>query len=158
MENNGMLITHEGLQKLKDELKYLVEVENKIIIEELQAARAQGDLSENADYDAARDRQARVDARIRELDNMIANAIIIDDQKGGAKVVKVGSKVTLLDLATNEEEVVKIVGTEEADPFEGKISHLCALSQAILERSVNDEVLVNCETPYTVKIVKIERN
>ena len=105
------LVTQAGLDELKREQDELIHVVRKEVIRELQEARAQGDLSENADYDAARDHQARVEARIRDLEAMIANAEIIEEDKGASssKTVTLGSTVTILDLSSNEEETYTIV-------------------------------------------------
>ncbi|MBN2849386.1 MAG: transcription elongation factor GreA, partial [Erysipelotrichaceae bacterium] len=125
-------------------------------IEDLQAARAQGDLSENADYDAARDRQARVEARIRELEMMLNNIEIIDDKMRGSKVVKLGAKIVILDLETNEEESYIIVGSVESDPLNGKLSNVTPMAVALMEHRVGDEVTVAVENPYRVRILSID--
>jgi transcription elongation factor GreA len=111
MAQEKVLVTQEGLQELMKEQQHLIHVVRKEVIEDLQAARAQGDLSENADYDAARDRQARVEARIRELENMLNNIEIIDERRGGQKVVRLGTTFTILDYETNAEEKYTIVGS-----------------------------------------------
>ena len=129
------------------------------VIRELQEARAQGDLSENADYDAARERQARVEARIRDLESMIANAQIIDDKdsKKSKKTVKLGSTVRILDMESNTEEVYTIVGSVEADPLNGKLSNLTPLAIALLDSKVGDTPTVTqIEEPYKVKILEIK--
>ncbi|MDO9592770.1 MAG: transcription elongation factor GreA, partial [Erysipelotrichaceae bacterium] len=136
--------------------QHLIHVVRKEVIEDLQAARAQGDLSENADYDAARDRQARVEARIRELENMLNNIEIIDERKGGQKVVRLGTTFTILDYETNTEEKYTIVGSVEADPLNGKLSNVTPLAQALMDKKSGDEVMVNVDSPYTVKILSIE--
>ena len=156
--NNKVFVTQDGYNELIKEQQNLIHVIRKEVREELQAARSQGDLSENADYDAARDRQAKVEARISELEVMLNNIEIIDEsksRKGGAKVVKLGTTVTVLDLSTNEEEEYTIVGSVEADPFNGKISNVCHLAQAILEGREGDTVRVNSEESYDVQILKI---
>lgn len=125
MPSDKFYVTKEGLQELQNELDTLVHVTRQEVIQELQEARAQGDLSENADYDAARDHQARVEARIRELEALIKNSEIIkEEEKGkGAISVRLGSTVTVRDLSDQSENTYSIVGTIEADPFEGKISN-----------------------------------
>jgi len=156
MAQEKVLVTLEGLQELNKEQQHLIHVVRKEVIEDLQAARAQGDLSENADYDAARDRQARVEARIRELENMLNNIEIIDEKKGGQKVVRLGTTFTILDYETNTEEKYTIVGSVEADPLNGKLSNVTPLAQALMDKKSGDEVMVNVDSPYTVKILSIE--
>ena len=142
------------------EQENLIHVVRQDVIRELQEARAQGDLSENADYDAARDRQARVEARIRDLEAMLANVEIIDDEavsrKKNSKTVKLGSTVKILDLESNEEETYTIVGSVESDPLQGKLSNITPLAAAIIDSKVGDVVTVNqVEEPYDVKILEL---
>ena len=147
-------VTEEGLNDLKKELETLIHVTRNEVIEELKAARAQGDLSENADYDAARDHQAAVEARIKELEYQIKNSEIIKDKKSG-KVVKIGSTVELTELDTKQKVTYKIVGSVEADPLNGLLSNETLLAQAILDKKVDDVCTVQCDKPYEVKITKI---
>lgn len=159
IQNEKTVVTKEGYQKLVDELDRLLHEERQDVIRELQEARAQGDLSENADYDAARDRQARVEAKIRDLEAMIANAQIIDEkeQKSSKKKVNVGSTVTILDMDTNTEETYSIVGSVEADPLNGLLSNLTPLAQALMDGKVGDVVTVTqIEEPYKVKILDVK--
>ena len=156
MAQEKVLVTQEGLQELIKEQQHLIHVVRKEVIEDLQAARAQGDLSENADYDAARDRQARVEARIRELENMLNNIEIIDEKRGGQKVVRLGTTFTILDYETNLEDTYTIVGSVESDPLNGKLSNVTPLAQALMDKKSGDEVTVNVDSPYTVKILSIE--
>ena len=148
-------VTEEGLQELKDEYENLVHVVRNEVIEDLKAARAQGDLSENADYDAARDKQAQVEARIKELEHMINNASIISERKG-TKYVRLGSTVTIQELDTKEKQTFTIVGTVEADPLNGKLSNATPLAEAILEQRVDSIVDVDVDEPYKVKILEIK--
>lgn len=146
-------LTQEGLDKLVEEHENLVHVERPAVIVELQEARAQGDLSENADYDAARDKQARVEARIVELEALIKGAQIITEEQGGTKTVRLGSTVTLKDLSDNSEITFTIVGTFEADIYERKVSNETPVVQAILDKKAGDVVLVkNVDEPYEVEI------
>ena len=115
-------LTKAGYKKLQDELKYLVDVAREEIKVQLAEARAQGDLSENADYDAARAKQAEVEGRIKEIENIIANAEIIEEGKANTKKVGLGSTVTIRFLENNKEVSYMIVGTVESDPVNGKIS------------------------------------
>lgn len=147
-------VTQEGLEELKREQENLIHVVRQEVIEDLRAARAQGDLSENADYDAARDRQAQVEARIKQLEIMLKNVEIIEEGTGKA-VVKLGSTVTVLDLSENETATYTIVGSVEADPINGKLSNVTPLAMAILDKKVGSTVEVQVDEPYKVKIVEI---
>ena len=155
MEENKVLLTQSGIEKLRKERETLINVERPKVIEELQAARAQGDLSENADYDAARDKQAALESRIKEIDNMLQHAEIINEDDKDIELVKPGTTVTLLDLADNEEGTYTIVGSFETDPLNGKISNESPLAKAILGHSIGEIVTVAVEEPYEVKILKI---
>ncbi len=149
-------MTQEGFEEHQKELRYYIDTVRPRVIVELQEARAQGDLSENADYDAARDQQAFVEAKIKELNNIIANAEIIEESKEGYKTVRLGATVTILDVEMDEEETFRIVGSPEADPDNGKLSNVSPLAQALLERKVGDVVTVKVKSPYEVEILKIK--
>lgn len=157
MEQEKVLLTKDGLEKLKIEKDLLVNVERPKVIEELQLARSQGDLSENADYDSAREKQAHLEARVKEIDYMIQHAELISEEQIDVEVVKAGNTVTLLDLSENgDPEVYKIVGSFETDPENGKISNESPLAKAIIGHGVNEVVTVGVAEPYDVKILKIE--
>ncbi|MBR4462430.1 MAG: transcription elongation factor GreA [Erysipelotrichaceae bacterium] len=147
-------MTEEGLNQLKREYDELVHVTREEVKEELKAARAQGDLSENADYDAARNRQAQVEARIAELDHQIKNAQIISDKKKD-NIVRIGSTVEIKELDTNDVHTYRIVGSVEADPLNGLLSNVTPLAEAIIDHKVNDVCEVKVDLPYQVKILKI---
>ncbi len=147
-------VTEEGLNDLKKELETLIHVTREEVIEELKAARAQGDLSENADYDAARDHQAKVESRIKELEHQIKNAEIITETKK-TNFVRIGSTVEIQELDTKNKITYKIVGSVEADPLNGLLSNVTPLAEAILDHRVNDVVTVKVDAPYDVKILKI---
>ena len=158
MAEEKFLVTKEGLDELLKEQDNLIHVVRDEVIRELQEARAQGDLSENADYDAARDRQARVEARIRDLEAMIANAEIISEDKKAAtkKTVSLGSTVTILDMSTNEEETYNIVGSIEADPLNGKLSTITPLATSLMDHNIGDVVEIETpEEPYQVKVIDL---
>lgn len=146
-------VTQEGLEELKREQEHLIQVVRQEVIEDLKAARAQGDLSENADYDAARDRQAQVEARIKQLESMLKNIEIIEE--GSSKVVKLGSTVTIHDMATNEKMTYTIVGSVESDPINGKLSNATPLAAAIMDKKIGAVVEVNVDEPYKVKVLEI---
>lgn len=112
-------MTHEGKQKLEQELEQLKTVKRKEVVERIKIARSFGDLSENSEYDSAKEEQAFVEGRITTLENMIRNAKIIEDD-GGSNVVGLGKTVSFIELPDGEEESYTIVGSAEADPFEGK--------------------------------------
>lgn len=155
MAEEKFYVTEEGLKELNAEYDNLVHVVRDEVIEDLKAARAQGDLSENADYDAARDKQAQVEARIKELEIMIRNAEIISEKKG-TKYVRLGSTVTIQEMDTKDKSTFTIVGTVEADPLNGKVSNATPLAEAILEQKVGAIVTVMVDEPYEVKIVEIK--
>ncbi len=146
-------VTEEGLNDLKEELDTLIHVTREEVIEELKAARAQGDLSENADYDAARDHQAKVESRIKELEHLIKNAELISEKK--SNYVRIGSTVDIQELDTKNKITYKIVGSVEADPLNGFLSNVTPLAMAIMDHRVNDVVTVMVDQPYDVKILKI---
>ena len=151
MQEEKYYITEEGLKDLKSELDELIKVTRPEVIEELKQARSQGDLSENADYDAARDRQAQVEARIKQLETMIASAEIIKDNSNSS-YVRVGSTVEIEILDTKSVETYTIVGTIEADPLGGKLSNVTPLAEAIMDQKVGATVTVAVDDPYKVKI------
>ena len=155
MLDEKFYVTEEGLKELKEEYENLVHVVRNEVIEDLKAARAQGDLSENADYDAARDKQAQVEARIKELEHKIRNAEVISENRG-TSYVRLGSTVTVEPMDTHEKITFTIVGTVEADPLNGKVSNATPLAEAILEKKVGTVVTVEVDEPYDVKIVEIK--
>ena len=158
MDHDAVLLTQSGVEKLKQEKEQLINVERPKVIEELQLARSQGDLSENADYDAARDKQAQIEQRIKEIEYMLQNAEIISEEQMDLNVVKPGTTVTILDLSLDnpEEEKYTIVGSFETDPVNGKISNESPLAKALIGHGVNEIVTVGVAEAYDVKIVDIE--
>lgn len=144
-------VTKEGLESLKAELRFLIDVERPQVLQEIKEARAQGDLSENADYDAARDKQAIIEAKITELTEKIENAQIISNT-GASNVVKIGCYVVLKLSFNNKEEEYHIVGSTEVNPKENKISNECALAKAIMGHKTGDVVNVKATKPYDVEI------
>ena len=156
MPQEKIRVTQAGYDELKKEQDHLIHTVRKEVIEDLQAARAQGDLSENADYDVARDRQAKVEARIRELENIFNNIEIIDEHKGGSRVVKLGVKVTVQSLSKGrKEETYTIVSSVEADPLNGKLSNVTPLAIALMDHKAGDEVEVEPNNEM-VRIVPID--
>ena len=157
MRNEEIIVTKEGFKKLNEELRNLIDVVLPEVIEQLKETRAQGDLSENADYDAARNRQAEVEGKIAQLQHQIENAKIIDDSDDkSANVVKIGFYVTIRDLSDGSETRYQIVGSTESDPVNLKISNECMLAKSILGHKVGEVVQVKVVRPYDVEILKIE--
>ncbi len=149
-----LYLTQEGLDELRKELDELIQVKRPEVINALKDARAQGDLSENAEYDAARTEQAIVESRIKELEVMLERAVIIT--KVDTDVVSIGTKVTLEYVEEEEEEEYSIVGSSEADPFTNKISNESPIAKAIMGLKVGS--VVSVESPngkYDVKILAI---
>ena len=149
-------LTKAGYKKLEEELNYLVNEAREEVKRQLAEARAQGDLSENADYDAARSKQAEVEGRIKEIENILANAEIIEEGKASTKRVGLGSTVTIRFIDNGKEASYMIVGTVESDPVNGKISNSCPLGEALVNKNVGDIVEVKANKTYKVEILKIE--
>lgn len=158
MEHEKVLLTQSGVEKLEIERDKLINVERPKVIEELQLARSQGDLSENADYDSARERQAHLESRIKEIDYMLQHAEIISEEQMDTKVVKPGTTVTILDLSEKKpvEEKYTIVGSFETDPLNGKISNESPLAKALIGHGINEIVQVGVANPFEVQIKEIE--
>lgn len=143
-DQNVVYVTEEGLQKMQEELEYLTTVKRPEISEQLQAAISQGDISENADYDYAKQEQAFLEGRIQELEDSLRRAKVIEEG-GPADKVRVGSTVTIAENGHDEEETYRIVGAQEADPANGYISNESPIGQALLGAKVGEVVTV--ETP-----------
>ncbi len=158
MENVNR-ISKEGLDKLRQELKNLVDVKRPEIIKQIQKAREEGDLSENADYDAAKNEQARIEKRISEIEDILNHAEEIDDTKLNREknVVNFGSTVVYVEDTTKKEYKIYICGSIEANPREGWISNEAPLAKAILGRKKGDTVEIRgIDTPYKVTIKDIK--
>lgn len=155
MTKKEIHLTSEGFLELETELNMLKTERRPQIIEAIKEARAQGDLSENADYDAARNEQAEVESRIAELEYMLGNAIIIE-KKSNNGVVDLGSTVIIEYVEDKETEEYKIVGSMEADPFENKISNESPIGKTIINKKVGDVLSVESPTGnYKIKIIEI---
>jgi len=149
-------MTQDGKEKLEQELEYLKTVKRKEVVERIKIARSFGDLSENSEYDSAKEEQAFVEGRITTIENMIRNAKIIEND-GETDVVSLGRSVTFVELPDGDEESYTIVGSAEADPFEGKISNDSPIAKSLIGKKVGDEVVV--QTPggdMKVRIVSIQ--
>ncbi len=151
-------LTDDGLKKLQDELEYLKTNGRADIAEKIKVARGYGDLSENSEYDEAKNEQAKIEARILEIETMLKNVEIIADVKGKAKSVVIGVTVKVLDLEYNEEDVYRVVGQTEADPRNGKISDESPVGKALLGKKVGDEVVVEApDGEFKLKILEISK-
>ncbi|MBR2489137.1 MAG: transcription elongation factor GreA [Clostridia bacterium] len=151
-------ITDEGLKKLQEELETLKTQGRADIAEKIKVARGYGDLSENSEYDEAKNEQAKIEARIVEIEAMLKNVEIIEDIKGKAKTVVVGVKVKVLDVEYGDESEYRVVGSTEADPRSGLISDESPVGKALLGKKLGDEVIV--EAPggeFKLKIVEISK-
>ena len=149
-------LTENGLAELQAELENLKTVKRPENIEALKDARALGDLSENAEYDAARDEQAIIESRITELEKILETAEVISDSEINTDTVSIGTAVKLEFIDDEETDTYYIVGRTEADPFENKISNESPIAQAILGKKAGEVATVKCDSDdYQVKIVEI---
>ena len=150
------MLTYEGLKKLEAELEELKVVRRREVAQMIKEARSQGDLSENAEYDAAKEEQAAVEARIVILEKMLRNAEVIDEDSLGGEVVSIGSKVTVFDIEYDEEIEYLIVGSTEADPVQGRISNESPLGLALIGRGLNETISVEApDGEIQYRILKI---
>lgn len=150
-------MTAAGKEKLEQELEMLKTVKRKEVVERIKIARSFGDLSENSEYDSAKEEQAFVEGRITTLENMIRNAKIIEEGELTTDAVSLGRTVTFVELPDGDEESYTIVGSAEADPFEGKISNDSPIAKSLMGKKVGDEVSV--QTPggeMSVRITSIK--
>ena len=151
---NTVYLTEEGLVELKKELENLINVRRPENIQAIKEARALGDLSENAEYDAARNEQAQIEGRIQQLEKMLENVSIIAEVS--TEKVGIGNTVSIKYVDDDEEEEYKIVGSQEADPFESKISNESPIAKALLGKKVGD--IVDVDSPngiYQIEITAI---
>ena len=153
MENKQIMLTDEGLSKLENELEMLKTQKRQEVAEKIKVARGFGDLSENSEYDAAKEEQAQVEARIVQLENMLKNAKVIDQDDIDLTKVSIGTKVKVYDEEFDEELEYNIVGSTEADPDLFKISDESPVGRALIGRSIDD--VVDVETPGGIVKFKI---
>lgn len=159
MEEKKTLLTYSGLKQYQEELEYLKSVKRKEIADKLKVAREQGDLSENAEYDAAKDEQSDNEKRIEELEQLLKNVEVITDDDVDSDKVSVGTKVKIRDMEYKEDMVFDIVGTQQADSLEGKISNESPLGMALIGAKKGQTVSVN--SPAGVlkyKILSVEKS
>ena len=146
MAQKKMLYTEEGYKVLTDELNYLKNVRREEIKEAIAVAKGFGDLSENSEYDEARNEQAKTEARIKELEELVNNAQIVDETKIDANVVSLGSAVTVYDVEEDEDITYNIVGSNEVNPVERKISDQSPIGKALMGQKKGAKVVV--ELPH----------
>ena len=153
------VLTYEGLKKYEEELTDLKVNKRKEIADKIKEAREQGDLSENAEYDAAKDEQRDIEARIEELENLLKYAEVYVDEEATTDSVGIGSNVKVLDLEFGEELDFKIVGSTEANSLEGKISNESPVGAALLRKKVGDLITVDTQMgPIQYRILGISRD
>ena len=159
MEEKKNILTYAGLKQYEEELEDLKVNRRKEVAEKIKEARAQGDLSENAEYDAAKDEQRDIEARIELLEKILKNAEVVDEEEVDLERINVGCKVKVLDIAENEECIYKIVGSTEADCLKGRISNESPVGKALIGAKIGDTVVA--ETPaggFEYKVIEIQRS
>ena len=158
MTEKKVVLTYDGLKNMEAELENLKTVRRKDVAEKIKEARGQGDLSENAEYDAAKEEQAEIEARIVQLEKMLRNAEVIDEEEGAKDTISLGTTVTVLDVEFDEEMEYTIVGSAEADPMNGRISNESPVGKALMGKKAGD--VVDVETQMGViqyKVLEIQR-
>ena len=160
MEEKKNILTYAGLRALEDELQDLKVNRRREIAEKIKVAREQGDLSENAEYDAAKDEQRDIETRIEEIEKILKYAEVIDEEDVDATKISIGARITLFDMEFEEEVHYHIVGSTEANSLKGKISNESPVGKALLGHGVGEIVSVETPAGDTVryKILNIERN
>ena len=159
MEAKKNILTYEGLKKYEEELQDLKVVKRREVAQKIKEAREQGDLSENAEYDAAKDEQRDIEARIEELEKILKNAEVVDEDEVDLERINIGCKVKILDVEYSEELEYKIVGSTEANSLKGKISNESPVGKALIGAKVGD--VINVETPagvFQYKVLGIQRS
>ena len=153
------ILTYEGLKKYESELEELKVIKRQEVAQKIKEAREQGDLSENAEYDAAKDEQRDIEARIEELEKLLKNAEVVDEDEVDLDKISIGCKVKILDVEFDEELEYKIVGSTEANSLKGKISNESPVGSALMGHKVGD--VVEVETQVGViqyKVLEIQRS
>ena len=159
MEAKKNILTYEGLKKYEEELQELRVVRRREVAQKIKEAREQGDLSENAEYDAAKDEQRDIEARIEELEKILKNVEVVDEDEVDLDKINIGCKVKILDLEYNDELEYKIVGSTEANSLKGKISNESPVGKALIGAKVGDVITV--ETPagtFQYKVLEIQKS
>lgn len=158
MSEKKVVLTYEGLKKLEEELQDLKVNRRKDVAEKIKEARGQGDLSENAEYDAAKEEQAEIEARIVVLEKMLRNAEVIDEDDINLEVISLGCKIKLLDIEFDEQVEYSIVGSTEADPANGRLSNESPVGSALLGHKAGEtvEIIVQgSDAPVVYKVLEI---
>ncbi len=156
-QEKEILLTVEGKEKLEKEIRFLIDEKRPGIIIQIQDAREQGDLSENADYDAAKAAQGELESRINEITNILNKCRIISKEDNVENQVSIGNRVRIKDYSDKKEYEYEIVGSNDTDPDENKISNVSPLARAILYKGVGEEIEVKgIENPYKIKILDIK--
>ena len=156
--NKKNILTSEGLKKLEDELDDLIVVKRKEVAQKIKEAREQGDLSENAEYDAAKDEQRDIEARIEEIEKILKNAEIVDEDEVNTDTINVGCQVKILDCEFDEELIYKIVGSTEANSLKGKISNESPVGRALIGKKIGEMVSVETQVgTVQYKVLDIQR-
>ena len=160
METKKNILTYAGLKKLEDELHDLKVVRRKEVAGKIKEAREQGDLSENAEYDAAKDEQRDIEARIEEIEKILKNAEVVVEDEVDYEKISVGCKVKVLDMEYDEEMEIQLVGSTEANSLQGKISNESPVGKALIGAKQGDVVDVEMADGDVMqyKVLKIERN
>lgn len=160
METKKNILTYAGLKKLEDELHDLKVVRRKEVAGKIKEAREQGDLSENAEYDAAKDEQREIEARIEEIEKILKNAEVVVEDEVDYEKISVGCKVKVLDMEYDEEMEFQLVGSTEANSLQGKISNESPVGKALIGAKQGDVVDVEMADGDVMqyKVLKIERN
>ncbi len=135
-------LSAERLEELKQELTYLKTVREREVADQIKEARSFGDLSENSEYDEAKNEQGKLYSRIAELEEILANCVVIEESDAGHDKVRLGSTITILDVEFGEKETYQVVGSQEADPMNGRISEESPFGKALLGKSVGEDVVV----------------
>jgi transcription elongation factor GreA len=153
------ILTYEGLRQLEDELHDLKVNQRKLVAQKIKEAREQGDLSENAEYDAAKDEQRDIEARIEEIDKILKNAEVVVEDEVDVNMINIGCKIRILDMEYDEELEYKLVGSTEANSLKGKISNESPLGSTLIGKKVGDVVTVDAHAgSMQYKILKIEKS
>ena len=159
MQEKKNILTYEGLRKYEDELHDLKVVKRQEVAQKIKEAREQGDLSENAEYDAAKDEQRDIEARIEELEKILKNAEVVVEDEVDLDKISVGCKVKVHDFEFEEDIELKIVGSTEANSLKGKISNESPVGKALLGKKVGDSVVVETQMgEITYKVLEIQRS
>ena len=159
MSGKKNLLTYEGLKKLEDELQDLKVVQRKAIAQKIKEAREQGDLSENAEYDAAKDEQRDIEARIEQIEKILKNAEVVVEDEVDLDKISVGCVVKVLDVEFDEEEEFKLVGSSEANSLNGKISNESPVGKALIGARVGDTIQVETQAgTIEYKVLEIQRS